>query len=599
MRKHVLGAAILGCVVWGVMFGVLAQQSRPTSQPATSAPTSPTPSSLPHAGNTPPPPNAGNNGPTPQMNRPPHVDPRKLTPKQRKKVKAAVQKFVALLKQRPKTPTFPCEPHCRYNAKILWTAKIPELAESSPRAADLNGDGVLDLVVGTGVFSMGGGPRCFVYAINGKNGKVLWRRQFTGDMYATPVFLHVNNDGIPDVVMTGRVDDVYALNGKTGQTLWNLKAKNQGRPYPKANFNTSVLVPDLDKDGTPDLLTIQGGEVTTQGITVGRLYQISGKTGAILKSVDVPDRREIYAIPSLLTGKQRSWLYVGTGGERIPGHVFGLSYPSFQKVWEYTTESKGVIASPLVHKFKGQAYPDVVANIFDGQLVRLDGQTGQEHWKFQMPGHESYTSPAVGRIATPKRRDVIAAYYKGVWPRYEQSYLVWVNSKTGKLIHKRPFGTFSLSSPLIADLNGDQFDEIIVSTNAMDRTMMKKIDQLTNIIRPMLGDPKRMADVIRGKAKRPDFLPKDMPTYQSPFYSMTNTVMVIDGKTRKIHWSHTFPKYSSSTPLLIDLDKNGKVDLLYVVLGQLVRFEFQIKSSPKLYRWNQFRGPKGDGVYRP
>lgn len=594
LNSKYLWGVVGGAIVFGLVLGVVTAAPQPSSRPTTTHtprakhPPASRPSVVEH--------NSANH--TNSVGGP-GIVPGKLTPKQLKLVKSAIKEFVVLLKKKPNTPSFSCEPKCTYKAKVVWDVKVPELVESSPRAADLNGDGVLDFVVGTGVFSMGGGPYCYVYALSGKDGSVLWRRQFSGDMYATPTLLDINGDNVKDVVMAGRIDNVYAMDGKTGRSLWDLRKKNPDKPFPKANFNTSVIVSDIDKDGTPDLLTIQGGEVTNQGITIGRLFQVSGKTGKILKMEEVPDRREIYAIPSFYKGKKRTWLYVGTGGERIPGHMFALEFPSFRKVWKYQTYSKGIIASPLVYHFKGRPYPDVIAGIFDGRMVRLDGQTGAVQWKFQTADRESYTSPAVGRFHSSKRRDVITAYYKGVWPRYEQSNLYWIHSGTGKVLHKRPFGTFSLSSPLIADLNGDGRDEVIVSTNAVDQAMLKEIDRLSNIIRPALGDPMKAAAIIKGKLKRPSFLPPNMPTYESPFYAMRNTLVIFDGKTRKIHWSKSFAKQSSSTPLLMDVDRNGKVDLIYVVLGRLIRLEFQLKVPSKSLRWNQFRGPRGDGVFRP
>lgn len=524
----------------------------------------------------------------------------RLSAQQLVRVRWAVKEFAKTLNSPPRTASFPCEPVCRYESRVVWRTKLPEVGESSPRAIDLNGDGVLDIVVGSGVFGIGGGKTGMVYAVNGRDGQLLWKYQLPGDVYATPTFLDINKDGVPDVVMAGRFNSVYALHGRTGQLLWELKSRNPHVPIPKANFNTSVLVGDLDGDGVQDLLTVQGGEVIDEGITVGRLYQISGRTGRILKSVEVPDRREIYSTPAYLSGKKHALLYIGTGGERIPGHMMALDFPGLREVWRYPSYQKGYIASPLVYQFAGRPYPDVVNAGFDGRLVRLDGRTGKKLWEHAIPDHETYTSPALGRFSDPKRRDVFVAYYQGVWPRYQRSQLLWVHGNSGKLLAKRPFGTYSLSSPLVADLNGDGFDEVIVSTNDVDQAKMRKLDKLVNIIRPALGNPSQLQEALLNPEKRPEFLPKDLPTYTSPYFSMKNTIVILDGKTRKIHWSQSFVKhsYSSSTPLLQDIDHNGKIDLVYAYLGYLVRFEFKQAVPRSALHWNQFRGASGDGVLR-
>ncbi len=297
-----------------------------------------------------------------------------LTAKLLKKIRHIVKQFQRVIRQKPKTIELPCEPRCTYQPRVVWKVKLPEVGESSPKAADLNADGILDIVVGSGIFSIGGGPRCYVYAVDGRTGKLLWKRQFTGDVYATAAFLSVNKDKVPDVVVAGRFANVYALDGRNGKILWDLKKSNPNIKIPKANFNTSIRVADIDNDGHPDLFTVQAGEVTTQGITIGRLYQISGRTGKIIKVTQTPDKQETYATPAYLKTATGSSVYVGTGGERIPGHMIAFDFPSMRERWRFKTTSKGFIASPLLYQFPGKSYHDVIDAAFDGRLFRLDGK---------------------------------------------------------------------------------------------------------------------------------------------------------------------------------------------------------------------------------
>jgi len=94
--------------------------------------------------------------------------------------------------------------------------------ESCPLLTDLNGDKENDVVItirGKGVA-----------ALNGKTGKVLWLNVLTNDngaFLSSPCAVDVNADGILDIISGGwdktnfeRKSYVYALNGKNGEIIW-------------------------------------------------------------------------------------------------------------------------------------------------------------------------------------------------------------------------------------------------------------------------------------------------------------------------------------------------------------------------------------------
>ncbi|MDW8297375.1 MAG: hypothetical protein RMJ97_10895 [Raineya sp.] len=114
--------------------------------------------------------------------------------------------------------------------KILWHYKTPFLekentgnVEGCPVLADLNQDGENDVICNV----RGRG----VVALNGKTGVPLWIQMLTydnGAFLCSPLCVDVNNDGIDDVISggwnsggLGRESLLYALNGKNGQILWN------------------------------------------------------------------------------------------------------------------------------------------------------------------------------------------------------------------------------------------------------------------------------------------------------------------------------------------------------------------------------------------
>ncbi|XP_051023682.1 protein FAM234A [Acomys russatus] len=115
-------------------------------------------------------------------------------------------------------------------------------------------------------------PCAFMVAVSGANGSVLWERPVAQDVaLAKCAVPHPSDSEVSSAcILVGRLESFIAVNLFTGETLWSHSNTFGG--------NVSILspllqVPDVDRDGTPDLLilTREGQEVS------GSIY--SGSTG--------------------------------------------------------------------------------------------------------------------------------------------------------------------------------------------------------------------------------------------------------------------------------------------------------------------------------
>lgn len=129
--------------------------------------------------------------------------------------------------------------------KLLWKYTTLDDTEGCPAVADLNKDGVKDVIFATEGFGL--------TALNGKNGQEIWKRVHPEKNYGfmgSPALVDLNKDGIVDVLIGGcghpqklqahRDGYMWALNGKNGDVLWQYELGSQLHSSP-------VVYKDKDK----------------------------------------------------------------------------------------------------------------------------------------------------------------------------------------------------------------------------------------------------------------------------------------------------------------------------------------------------------------
>ena len=98
---------------------------------------------------------------------------------------------------------------------VAWINNTPLIRSySSPRATDLNNDGIDDIIMGGGVDGL---PTPFgVNAFNGVNGSSMWSMTTRNEMFSSPQFFDYTGDIIDDVLIAGRDAELRLINGNTG-----------------------------------------------------------------------------------------------------------------------------------------------------------------------------------------------------------------------------------------------------------------------------------------------------------------------------------------------------------------------------------------------
>lgn len=458
---------------------------------------------------------------------------------------------------------------------------------SSPRAADLNGDGVLDIVSGHGaeaevldenekdLTTYGS-----VSAHSGVDGRLLWEFTARQDMVGSAVFLNIDSDTVPDVVIGGRYTELVALRGSDGTLLWRFFAGTveEARAQHLYNFYSPIVVGDVDKDAVPDLVAANGGDPTKMGTDrdrpAGKLLLLSGRTGAVLGQVSMPDGAETYMSPTLLLRPDPEIIF-GSGGETLPGSVWRIPLSALlasdgRRATRLAQGSRtGFIAPCALVDLTRDGVDDVVAVSFGAEVVAIDGQSDAVLFQRAIPGVETYATPTVAEVTGDGVPDLWISFDEGLFPTYTKNRHFLLDGSSGELLFEETLGTTGPSGHVAADLNGDGLDELIVGTNRADVDLGMVSDTL---LAPM--------------------------HYEAYWFDPEARALV--------PFAEQFSRPAVSSPLLEDLDGDGDLELVIVtsdvgnVQGKyrLERFELHAARPTRPFS-GAYMGSAYDGRWDP
>jgi hypothetical protein len=232
-----------------------------------------------------------------------------------------------------------------------------QMGASMASVADLNGDGVAELLAGVPHHNTDSeGKRDFIHAgeafvFSGKDGALIFTltdptTEEDGRMGAAVTGLgDVDADGVPDLLVGAPGKDIggeeslvdvglaYVFSGKSGQVIRTLNHPAAGASEAGAAFGSAVAnAGDVDKDGVSDMLIGAPGE--------GHAYLFSGKTGGLIFNLVGPFPEVLHSFGAAVAGG------MDFNRDRIPDLVVG---------------------APLQEEVRGAAY---IFNGSDGSLQR-------------------------------------------------------------------------------------------------------------------------------------------------------------------------------------------------------------------------------------
>lgn len=237
-------------------------------------------------------------------------------------------------------------------------------------ASDLDGDGIQDVVIGTG------GGNEFVYAISGATGNKIWEYGDSvnfnnGDIMGVDVSRDFTSDGIPDVLVSASGNEsggqgrfsMYLVNGATGQEIWRINQASQQK------LKYGIVSTD------------EGGAV---GSRVGTVNEVIGfnKTGDITWTY--PTNSAPWAIAEIpnIGGDPGTDIIVGDTG----GRVYAISGDAGVQIWQRHLANIFIDDIIIIPDINGNGTPDIIVDALTSTLWVIDGGDGSTIWQFGVNG---------------------------------------------------------------------------------------------------------------------------------------------------------------------------------------------------------------------
>jgi len=159
---------------------------------------------------------------------------------------------------------------------VLWRQKIPSgggLPKQGMGIADVNGDGWLDVVIGSGG-SASSAPELYdrVHCFRGYDGRLVWRSDtLAGDVHRGVAIADIDGDGFWEVIAQTYPGWIYCLAGENGTKQWKVEA-----PY--CSDGHDVTIGDTDGDGCSEITLAGTGTynlwvIDAPGANCGPVYE--------------------------------------------------------------------------------------------------------------------------------------------------------------------------------------------------------------------------------------------------------------------------------------------------------------------------------------
>lgn len=326
---------------------------------------------------------------------------------------------------------------------IKWHYDLYDMAYGQSAAADLDGDGKMEIVFG-----------CYrndssVYALNAENGSLLWKFNAAeagveGCNDTAPIIYDVDGDGLLDVIIAASCNPrTFCLNGADGSIKWVANTRGSDSP---------PTIADIDGDGKVEIIHGQFG---------GYVICLNGEDGSTAWEIAVDTDSWIQTAPTIADVNNDGKLdfIVGTWNarDRSKNTLRAYTASTQELIWSYPLDNV-MYHGTAVGDLDNDGNLELVFGNYNDTLYCLNGVDGTLKWKYSAGPYFYAGSPAIiADVNNDGHCDVVfSAWYK----------MIALNGD-GTLLWEYDIPNYgqSFRGPTIADINNDQYPDVIFGSD--------------------------------------------------------------------------------------------------------------------------------------
>ncbi len=311
-----------------------------------------------------------------------------------------------------------------------WPKSTRAPVNSSPVLGDLDGDGILEIVIGSDNHK--------VYAWK-PDGTLMpgWPMTTNDSVRSSPALSDIDGDGRLDVIAGSFDNKVYVWNFN-GSVLPGWPVSTGSVVY------SSPAVGDIDGDQRPEIVV---------GSFDNQVYAWNDD-GTIVRGWPKPTGSFVYSSPALADIDRDGLLEVIAGTDSY--RVFAWNGDGSEvEGWPTATENV-VASSPAVGDIDGDGDLDIVVGSWDKVYAWNSRGEIKPGWPV-MAGHRIPSSPALVDLNNDRRLEILIGCKDGKvygWDAFGRPLQGWPTVTDGEV----------LASPVVGDINGDGILEIAIGS---------------------------------------------------------------------------------------------------------------------------------------
>lgn len=424
----------------------------------------------------------------------------------------------------------------------------------SPTAYDLDGDGTKEIVVATG--TVRGGEDGHVFVFN-HDGSLRWHQEMIGKMSGSPAIQDIDKDGVPEIVVSGW----------RGLQVFNADGTVQEGSWPRSFYtHRDPVLADLDNDGDLEIVIPGSGEgswdsgVWREGLSKVQAFHHDGSvvTGWPLSikntttvAVADPDKDGLLEVVFGTHGEDKSKFPTEVNQlhmVRHDGTPYSAAWPQTINGW--------MEAPPVIGDMDRDGIAEIVA-LTPGYVYAFnaDGTKQSAGWPIAMEINywSAHNPPVLADIDRDKDLEVIftTGLMNGAKRPWIHSYHHDGTTVTGWPVsaNQVPENRYNSISPLVGDIDSDGIVDIVIRTGEYISV----------------------------------FAPDGVQKFGLGQYQENGTGII----------------GSTPSPLLDDIDNDGKVELLFLSNSNTIGL-YQYGSYDKsLMEWSKFQRDSANSGSHP